>query len=201
MRARGACAILAVALSGCLALSGLDKEYEYAETSTDTAGSAGAAQGGQGGSGAGQAGQGQAGASQGGTGGAQAGQAGASQGGTGGGQAGQGAQAGASQGLGGASATCPPSSFSGLPTCQQSNVSECVACVCNDVNPKTLCAIAYKECLDDKACSETIECLLRACSVSACDPLAGSSAPKVQKLLPCLTDTCSTKCKPLLSSG
>ena len=68
MRACAACAIFAVALSGCLALSGLDKEYEYAETSTDAAGSAGAAQGGQGG---------------------QSGQSGQS-----GGQAGQGAQAG-----------------------------------------------------------------------------------------------------------
>lgn len=162
---------------GCESVIGADFDAHPAEEGGQDAQAGTSGQGGAGKGGGGQAGHGASG---------QTGQGGSGQGGAG-------------QGPGGASPTCPPSSFSGLPSCQQTAASECVACVCNDVNPQTLCAIAYKECLDDLGCTNTVECLLRACSMASCAPLAGASAAKVQKVIPCLTDTCGSTCKPLMS--
>jgi hypothetical protein len=124
------------------------------------------------------------------------GQGGTAQGGKGGTAQGGGGHAGDPLG-GGPSPICPPT-FAGLPSCADGSSVQCIDCVCNDISIDTVCAIKYKECSEDPACSQTIECRLRGCG-SACDGLEGQSAARVQEILPCFEMVCDSSCASLLA--
>ncbi|MCC6646966.1 MAG: hypothetical protein IT374_15505 [Polyangiaceae bacterium] len=202
---RGAWLCCMLSTSACLSVAGLDKDFTddlgkrggASGAATSAGGAAGEAGGGGSGEGgaSGAGGSGEGGAS----GGAGAPQAGAGgEGGAPGGapQGGAGQAGSTSSALGGGPATsCPITTFTGLPLCAQTTPFPCPACVCNDVSPVTSCGATYKACLDDAACSHTIECLLRACSLEECAPLAAGHEPLVQKFVNCMTNVCPSACQ------
>ncbi len=206
----------ALSTSACLSVAGLDKDFTDdlgraagaggARAGAAQAGDAGStgdggsAGGGEAGAGASQGGAGEGGTAQGGAGSSQggAGEGGSSQGGAGASQGGAGASqggAGSSALGGGPATTCPITTFTGLPLCADTGPFPCPACVCNDVSPTTSCGASYKACFNDQACSRTIECLLRACSLEECAPLAAGSEPVVQKFVSCMTNVCPSMCQ------
>jgi hypothetical protein len=207
-----------LALFGCLSVAGIDKDYTADLPSAGRSGEGGAPSeaggaGGDGGTGGGgDAGGGLSGSDgQGGVGGAGAGGAGG--GGGGGGSAGagtggqpaggagpSGGQAGAPLG-GGPSAVCPPTSFTGLPSCAQAGILPCLECACNDTNVATLCSIEYKKCVDDEACARTIECAIRGCPVAACEGLIGNSQNLLDALQPCFAQVCASECAAVFSGN
>ena len=195
--------------SACLTVTGLDKDFTD-DLGKRAAGAGGASAGGEGGAAGATAGGATGGTTQAGTGGAsggttqtggaagqpgggQSGEAGAPAGGAGG--AGQAGKGGSSALGGGPAASCPITTFTGLPLCAETGPFPCPGCVCNDVSPATSCGATYKACLTDAPCSQTIECLLRGCSLVECAPLAASSDALVQKFVSCMTNVCPTKCQ------
>lgn len=202
-------------MTGCLTVAGLDKDYTDDLGKSGAAGRAGTggssaagsntggATGGvpaAGASGAASGGAGTGGSAEGG--GAGAPQAGAGGGGTSSGGAGAGGQPTAgkagSQALGGGpAATCPPPepTFTGLPACGETDPFPCAKCVCNDIAVATGCGAKYKACLNDLACSKTIECLFRGCTLTDCEPLVGASVKTVNDFVSCMNDPCATSCK------
>lgn len=204
--------IVATWMTGCLTVAGLDKDFtgDLGKSSTKAGAAGTVAQGGTGGAGGGEAGttsMGGAGQGGGGVGGTQGGGAGQSSGGAAGsvggaGQGGGGApMAGAggagkagSHGLGGAATSCPPTTFNGLPLCADTGPYPCAECVCNDIAAASGCGAKYKACFNDTACSQTIECLLRQCSLEECAPLSTGNMAIVMDFVGCMTGVCSAKC-------